>query len=189
VTGPLTAAFAAAHTAKDAVGATDLEPALASMLERAKSAWPDVDLAATAFVAHVAARLDAPEEGESLAEQLQRLHASDLYLACACARGDKRALAHLDERFLSSTTQYLARRGGPATRADELQQALRERLLLPTKDGTARIASYAGTGPLGGWIPSEPFSKRATARCFAMRSSTPSRSSIRPSVISSRFTT
>jgi RNA polymerase sigma-70 factor (ECF subfamily) len=36
--------------------------------------------------------------------------------------------------------------------AGELQQALRERLLLATKERAPRIASYSGSGPLGGWI-------------------------------------
>src|SRR5512132_3710832 len=59
----------------------DLEPALADLVERAQRAWPRVRVEPIRFVRYLAERLSP---GESLGAALAALHASDLYLACAC---------------------------------------------------------------------------------------------------------
>src|SRR5262249_14320770 len=82
---------------------------------------------------------------------LDRVHAPDLYLACALATGDRAAVAAFEREILRPLRGYLARVHGQAAFADEVTQALRERLLIsPT--GAPRIASYSGRGPLAAWV-------------------------------------
>jgi hypothetical protein len=56
---------------------------LHELYDVARRVWPEVALPLAAFASHLSARLPAGEA-----------HASDLYLACACARSDASALAH-----------------------------------------------------------------------------------------------
>lgn len=79
-------------------------------------------------------------------EALPALHAADLFLALACARGDARALALFETRHLAP----LAARLG--TDGSEVVAALREALLLPSAGRPPQIAGYSGRGPLSGWL-------------------------------------
>src|SRR5688572_18683057 len=56
VPGPLTASFVGAARSA-ALRETDLEAALTSVWERARAPWPEVELEATAYIAHVGRRL------------------------------------------------------------------------------------------------------------------------------------
>lgn len=132
----------------DALGAApseDLERALAALVAAARAACPDVDVPALDFVRHLAAR----SAGVDPARAIEGLHAADLYLACACARGDARAVALLEDRFLSEVPRFLAPLRLPAGAVDEVRQLARERLLVGDRP---RIADYAGRGPLAGWL-------------------------------------
>jgi RNA polymerase sigma-70 factor (ECF subfamily) len=83
---------------------------------------------------------------------LRGLHAEDLGLALACAAGHRAALAELDRRFTPEIASALRRVDPSPAFVDEALQAVRERLLLRSERGEPRIASYSGTGPLGGWL-------------------------------------
>src|SRR5262249_15783420 len=99
----------------------------------------------TAFLRHLAERL--PPDRDPLGG-IERAHVEDLYLACACARGDPRAVEHVDDRFLSKVGAQVAR-GSPSL-ADEVRQIMRERLM--GSGGVPWIAGYSGLGALGGWL-------------------------------------
>jgi RNA polymerase sigma-70 factor (ECF subfamily) len=143
-------------SARDALAAApDLEALLAQLVATARAAWPGIIVEDDAFLRHVAERL--PGEGGPR-EALAALHAGDLYLACACAVGEPRALAAFEKQFLSQVDAYLARTEGQAGMAEEVRQALRTRLLVGDGDRPPRIASFTGQGPLGGWL------RMATAR-------------------------
>jgi len=111
-------------------------------LAQASAAYPDLAVDHAGFAAHAAAcraRGARPE------------HLADLFLAWAAGRSDPAALRHL-ERLIAPDVEAAARRidRAPAF-ADEVRQALRVRLLV-ADGGGARIADYAGRGPLRGWI-------------------------------------
>jgi RNA polymerase sigma-70 factor (ECF subfamily) len=129
--------------------AAALEPQLRTLIDRARAPWPGVALGDEVFLRHVAERM-ADEEGGLRA--LDSLHASDLYLACACARGDEQALAAFEARFMSEVPAYVAQAGITAAFVAELQQVLRTRVLVGEGGGPPRLASYAGRGPLAGWL-------------------------------------
>jgi RNA polymerase sigma-70 factor, ECF subfamily len=82
-------------------------------------------------------------------QPLPTAHASDLYLAGACAKADPTALRLLDQGYLLPVRGVVGRYNGSPDFVDEVLQQLREKLLLPPEP---RIARYGGRGPLGAWI-------------------------------------
>jgi RNA polymerase sigma-70 factor (ECF subfamily) len=112
---------------------------MADAFEAGRAAWPEIDLDAEAFRAHLAARGLAPDAD----------HGADLYLACACASGQPAALAAFEATFMPRLPAYLARLRPTAEIVDEVAQLLRERLFV---GATPKIADYAGKGELGGWL-------------------------------------
>jgi RNA polymerase sigma-70 factor (ECF subfamily) len=125
-----------------------MEAALRQAWEKGRAAWPTVDLDEATFASHVREKLP-PDAG---AEQLERLDAAGLYLACACARSLPSALAELDLHVLAKVPAFLARIQGSSALPDEVRAILRERLLVGTGDEPPRIATYSGEGPLAAWV-------------------------------------
>lgn len=126
-----------------------LEAALAERIEAARAAWPGVALDGAVFAAHVAAC--APAEVDPIAA-IGELATSDLYLACACARGDARAIRHFEREVLPAAEPAIARVDSSAAFVDEAMHEVRVRLLVETEEGPARIRSYLGRGPLTHWV-------------------------------------
>jgi RNA polymerase sigma-70 factor, ECF subfamily len=77
---------------------------------------------------------------------------ADLYLACGCALADPLALQAFERHVLSEVPAFIARVDPSPHIADEVRQQLRERLLVERDGQPARIAEYAGLGPLGAWV-------------------------------------
>lgn len=128
-----------------------IEERLREMLQRARAQWPDVHLSDEELVRHLADRLVAEASSELLAA-LRAIHPEDLYLACACATDDPRAIAAFEQ-------QYLPAAGDAASRIDrspefvaEVKQQTRCRLLLAEGTGPKRISTYRGTGRLRSWV-------------------------------------
>jgi RNA polymerase sigma-70 factor, ECF subfamily len=127
----------------------DVRARLLALLDAARASFPDFHVDGEAFLRHVAARV----EGQSdLAGALDGIAGSDLYLAFACAQADAKAVAEFERRHVAEVPRALSRLGPTAEFADEVQQALRERLLVRQGDRPARIADYSGRGPLGAWV-------------------------------------
>jgi RNA polymerase sigma-70 factor, ECF subfamily len=126
----------------------ELGRVLAELLHAARAAHV-LELDDARFLRHLGERL--PREGDP-ALALRKVHAADLYLACACADGDPRAVSAFDAQFLSQVGTYLRRSGTLPELADEVTQLLRLRLLFAEPGSPARIADYTGRGPLAGWI-------------------------------------
>jgi RNA polymerase sigma-70 factor (ECF subfamily) len=137
------------RTYKEKVAAM-LEPKLVAVMEQAAKAWPGVRVEPSVFLAYVAERIPGTT-CDRLAE-IDRLHAADLYLACACVHADRAALSIFDKQFLSEVSSYVQRRRFASDFADEVVRALRYKLLVAQGDGPPRIATYSGRGPLSGWM-------------------------------------
>ncbi|HEU4539343.1 MAG TPA: tetratricopeptide repeat protein, partial [Polyangiaceae bacterium] len=149
---PLAAIFAAALA--DPARAVDpppgdLEGALRRALDAGRLAWPGLDLPAEAFVAYVAARLPAARPA---AEAVAALHAPDLYLACACARHDPRAIAAFEARYVAELDRALGRLRVEPAIADDVKGVLREKLFFPRGGERPLLAGYSGRGELGAWL-------------------------------------
>lgn len=126
-----------------------LAAALEALVARGRAAWPQVKLTPTAFVAHLAGRLPPSKQP---AKTLDAVEAEDLWLACACAAGDAKALAALEETQLPAIARAVVSLDKTGTLVDEVTQVLREKLLVKRPDGPPRIADYAGQGPLKAWL-------------------------------------
>jgi RNA polymerase sigma-70 factor (ECF subfamily) len=82
---------------------------------------------------------------------LADLRTDDLYLACACARGDELALKRLQEAWTRTIAPALLRMDRSGVLADETRQQLWQKLF--TRDThDPRITEYAGRGSLLGWL-------------------------------------
>jgi RNA polymerase sigma-70 factor (ECF subfamily) len=108
-----------------------------------RAAHPGVEVARERFGAHVAG---AGADDDALAR-----HGADLYLACACAAGDPRALAWFDEHVLAPATEAVRSIDASPAFLDEVRQRVRAALLVGD-EGAARLGAYAGRGPLRAWV-------------------------------------
>jgi len=125
------------------------EETVKQVLHAARSAWPQVVIADQAFLDFLAEKI--PRDGDRSAE-LSNLHTSDLYLACGCLLGDPQAVAAVERQYLSQLGASSLASGAGSGFMEELKQALRERVFVARHGEPARIASYSGRGPLGGWL-------------------------------------
>jgi RNA polymerase sigma-70 factor (ECF subfamily) len=123
--------------------------ALVARWRAAGQAFPRVGLSLEQFVRAWDRRL---ARRTALSDALAAIHFEDLVLAIACGEGDPAALELLDQRYLSQIRSYLGKHGGTEVFADEVQQRVRLRLFVANPGETPKIASYAGTGPLGAWL-------------------------------------
>ena len=117
------------------------DPGWQAAFALARAELPGVALPWGRFADHVAAIAGA--------EPLPTTHATDIYLACACAGGDPAAIGVLEQRYLAPVRGSIARYHTSGDFVDEVLQELRGKLLLPP---SPRIARYGGRGPLGAWV-------------------------------------
>jgi RNA polymerase sigma-70 factor, ECF subfamily len=122
------------------------EAVLRELLDAGQAAWPSVTLDPERFMRHLARHLP----GEESPEVLRKIQGADLYLACACAEGDREALREF-ERHILHKVPARARQLPPST-VDEVRQVLRRRLLVGSGDAPPKIADYSGRGPLLTWV-------------------------------------
>jgi len=120
-----------------------LEAALQALHARGREAWPAIALSGEQFARHLGAIWSSRKS------KLEELRGDDLYLACACALRNPRALSAL-EPLLAAACSSLP--GGSAALADEVRQDLREKLLVSSGDEAPLIATYSGEGPLSTWL-------------------------------------
>ncbi|PZR12336.1 MAG: transcriptional regulator [Archangium gephyra] len=113
--------------------------AIDALLSASRAQWPLVKLADDRFV--LALKKHA-------ADGLETVRGPDLFLATACLAGDPAALAALDEQVIARIDKAVA--GIDSSRAflDEVQQLVRERLLV---GAAPRLAEYSGKGALVAW--------------------------------------
>jgi RNA polymerase sigma-70 factor (ECF subfamily) len=77
---------------------------------------------------------------------------ADLYLACACASGDPRALVELERKFVTPLADIVTRAGFAPDVGAEVAQRLRVQLLVGEAERQPRIASYSGRAALASWL-------------------------------------
>jgi RNA polymerase sigma-70 factor (ECF subfamily) len=126
-----------------------LEPALMTLVETGRAAWPMIPLDSDVFMTHVA---DSVRTRPDVAKAITDLHGADLFLSCACARGIRAALAEFDRVHLSNVPAFVRRIDGSPAFADEVVQTMREMFLIPAHGGKSRIGEYSGRGALSSWV-------------------------------------
>jgi len=114
-----------------------------------RAAWPGVAVDRIAHAGWLAERIGRAPVHESLV----RLHAADLYLACAAGRRDP-AAARVFDRELGPIAEAAARQAGADPElAAEVRQQVTAEVLVGDERGP-RIAGYGGRGDLRGWLRS-----------------------------------
>jgi len=114
--------------------------------QEARSAWPQFQIEAAVFRDYLARRA-GPEGGVASTE-----HIADLYLACACSRGDSTAIACFVERHGPDIRRLAARVQAPGHGAEDVAQILLDRLLVDAPERPAKIAGFRGVGSLRNWV-------------------------------------
>jgi RNA polymerase sigma-70 factor (ECF subfamily) len=122
---------------------------LAAAMTDASAQWPAVAIDGERFAAYVAER--APE-AQPPEQSLGSMGLADLYLACAAAAGDARALECLDQLIARAVAMAGDAARAPAAVRDEAAQVVRTLLLVPRPERPPAILDYTGRGPLGGWL-------------------------------------
>jgi RNA polymerase sigma-70 factor (ECF subfamily) len=124
---------------------TATESALSRLREAGHATFPEVTLDPAAFQCFVLRKCRDPS-------RIAVLRGPDLYLACACACADRRALSTFEARYLARIPAILARRERSPAVVDEVGQIVRTRLLVARAGAPPRIAEYGGSGPLESWV-------------------------------------
>jgi RNA polymerase sigma-70 factor (ECF subfamily) len=118
-------------------------------LAAARTRYPDVHLDDAVFLEHLA---DHAGSSENPARFLAEAHGPDLFLACACAQGDRAAITELARSYSEDVRRLLMHQGYDLEQVAEVEQLLYLRLVVAEPGGRPRIASYGGQGPLRGWL-------------------------------------
>lgn len=121
-----------------------LEDALTALYDAGRAAWPNVAVDPLTFARHLASIWTEDAALPRVA------FGADVYLACACALGDARAIAAFDRAYAGVIARAVARVG--PTLGEDAAQLVREKLLVKSGERLPKIAEYAGRAPLGGWL-------------------------------------
>jgi len=134
--------------------APDLDPLqtwAASAIARGRVAWPELAVSQEEMTSVARARL-ANAPGDSAERGLDALDASELYIALACARGDRVALTQFRARYFEPVARSLRAMGLGSAQVDDVWQTTCTRLLVRDRGEAPRILHYAGRGALRGLI-------------------------------------
>ncbi len=118
---------------------------LERILRDGQAAHPTVSVPVAEVTRLVAARLEGEENPQALA-------ADELYLAAACALGDRTALGTFEQRYFGVIPAALSRLSLNRDEISEVEQQLRIRLFVAEGGETPRVVAYAGQGQLGGLV-------------------------------------
>ncbi len=106
--------------------------------------WPSFTLSLSEY-----ARYCEDAAGGEPASEALRKHAADLYLCCACARGDSAALEAFRREAEQTVHDAIARVHHEREFVQEVQQELFKKLLVGPE---AKVKGYRGRGPLQAWV-------------------------------------
>jgi RNA polymerase sigma-70 factor (ECF subfamily) len=126
---------------------SDLGARLAQVVARAVDSWPELAI----DPAHLVAQL-ARVVGDDVATELTDLFAEDFALGVACVEKVPGALTLVDRACAAAVGAAVARVDRSRELHDEVRQILWQRLFVGTAASPPRILSYAGRGPLAGWV-------------------------------------
>jgi RNA polymerase sigma-70 factor, ECF subfamily len=115
----------------------------------ARDRWPDIAIPEDVFAAHLSEHVP---ENTTLESALATMDIGDLYLACACARGEPSAIAALEPILASAIDNALRHIRADSDLSNEVRQVLRVQLLVAEPDERPKIATFAGRSTLDRWL-------------------------------------
>ena len=125
----------------------DLEASLEAAFASSRAAYPDFAVPEDEFLGYLAARLPT---GVPVPTALAAVVITDLYFACAIARGDGAALRAFEIVQLASIDAAIAHLDGGSALVADVKTAVRDRVL--AHGGKGKIVEYHGRGSLQGWL-------------------------------------
>ncbi len=123
----------------------ELNSTLGAIWDSCRQRWPTVQVDEGRYFAWLGS------VAKQQVDALQTLRTTDLYLVCACLAGDRAALWEFDTKLLPRATGLIEGLGDRDFQAEALQLA-RQRLLLDSNPGGARLREYEGRGALITWL-------------------------------------
>lgn len=128
----------------------NLDDELTACIAAGEAAWPGLHVPRDTFRAHLDARVPHEPAGVPL---IDRVRVADLYLACACARGQPEAIAAFEAHVASDIAVAVRSLEVGQALLDDVMQILRVKLFV-TGEREPLIATYSGRGSLRGWVRS-----------------------------------
>ncbi|MBP1623937.1 MAG: sigma-24, subfamily [Acidobacteria bacterium] len=127
-----------------------MAPWIEESFKRCLQRYPAVQLSVENFQARVdEILLESQPAGDSArAEALSRIHVEDLFLATACAGGDRVAWEHFADEYLPLLRRFAAQACANSSEIEDLAQEIAARLITDKK----RLGGYNGRGSLSGWL-------------------------------------
>src|SRR5688572_27562216 len=122
------------------------EAALRTLWERGRARHPALILPIERFEAQLAAR------GVELTEGWERLHAEDVYLACACGENVPDAAATFMREHASAVEGFVRTVERRPDAAKEIAQEIVCDILVGRPPAPPKLAGYSGRGPLRAWL-------------------------------------
>lgn len=120
--------------------------------------WPSIHVDEQSFEAHCRVLFADANEDDSR-------EGADVYLCCACANRDAEALRTFERETLEIARSAIEKVRRETDFVDETLQELWQKLLFGTN---ARVAGYAGRGPLKAWVRVAA-TRTALDRCRSLR--------------------
>ena len=130
-----------------AAAVADLDSRLRDIVERGARAWPHLAFDPRRMVANLARLV-----GDEVVAGLSDLYVEDFALASACMEKLPGAVAEFERVCGGAIAAAVARIDHSPELHDEVRQVLWQRLFVGGTGQTPRIESYAGRGPLAGWV-------------------------------------
>jgi RNA polymerase sigma-70 factor, ECF subfamily len=127
----------------------EMEGLLERAVASARAAWQGIDVPPEVFLRWLSARLTAVD---TLEQTLGALRLGDLYLACACARGDRAALEAFERLYVPGLLSAVHRVDRSGSHADDVLQVLRQKLFVGEPGSGPKIREYSGRGDLRRWL-------------------------------------
>ncbi|MBN2191257.1 MAG: sigma-70 family RNA polymerase sigma factor [Polyangiaceae bacterium] len=124
-----------------------LEVLAATATDRARGAWPELDVDLRTFYQHLVTVMAEPSAAE-----LEKVAIEDLYLAFACGHGIAGAVQAFDREYARELEIALTKMRLPPDRASDARQDIRERLFVGFAKSPPQILRYSGTGRLRPWF-------------------------------------
>lgn len=124
-----------------------MEGRILEAYERCQRRFPTIQLSLDIFRSRLQEIVNSDAAVSSL-QALERIHHEDLFLATACARGDRIAWEHFADEYLPLLRNCAGRACGNSNDAEDIAQEITAKLL----NEKGPLAGYNGRGSLNGWL-------------------------------------
>jgi RNA polymerase sigma-70 factor (ECF subfamily) len=130
-------------------GEAEFASVLSHLAREASDKWPAVAVSPEDFAAYLGARMQAEPD---LLTQLRAVRASDLFLACGCMAGDRKAFSAFEAEFGPDIVRAVRKVGSRRHAPEDLEQRVREKLFVGDGERPPKITAYGGQGSLRAWV-------------------------------------